>query len=150
MNHEQANRTAHRSCSCYVIIFYCCSGPVLLAGEKKKKNQAKFYSFNGKHSINLVVVNAKAGKKRRWGRSLPPSGAQTQRGVSCTYLQPRNFHLLKGQMCLVLLLCNHKLTFACSCSELCTLSWAAICFYAYFILTAIVDLAVWKNKVKLP
>lgn len=38
-----------------------------------------------------------------------------------------------------------------SCSKLCTLSWAAICFYAYFIITAIVDLAVWKrNKVKLP
>lgn len=35
LNHEQANQTAHRSCSCYVIIFYCCSGPVLLAGEKK-------------------------------------------------------------------------------------------------------------------
>lgn len=35
LNLEQANQTAHRSCSCYVIIFYCCSGPVLLAGEKK-------------------------------------------------------------------------------------------------------------------
>lgn len=72
LNHEQANQTAHRSCSCYVILFYCCSGAVLLAGEKKKG--APFYRSDGKHSMNLVVVNAKAGKTKGGGAVpyLPP------------------------------------------------------------------------------
>lgn len=104
------------------LFFNCCRKPVLSAGEKLK------------HSSKFMVLmgNSEALKKANviMGTCLMNLCSQPslQLAPSCAYQQPHPFHLLTGQMCLVLLLCNHNLLSACSCLQLCILSWAAICF----------------------
>lgn len=44
-NHEQANQTAHRSSSCYVIVFNCCR-TCSFSRWKKNKTQFKFHGFH--------------------------------------------------------------------------------------------------------
>lgn len=128
-------------CSCCGS-FYRCSGPVLLAGEKEKTWLILPFQWQVREPLSWPMPKP---PETRGGRDVTPSPAPAPRSNDAALGATRDFHLLKGQTCLGLLLCNHRLTFACSCSRLCTLSWAAICFYAYFIITAIVDLAVWKK-----